>query len=288
MRYRKALIAPAVAAMTMLVALPLSAQGGGWTLIGWNDLGMHCMDADFSVFSILPPYNTIHAQLIDSSGDLVTNPGRRHGHLRGGRRPGRLDQHDLGRQDQLLGPRARRSSGRRSARRGPRRLRHARGGATPRSRWPSNPGAPAGSPPRASRSRPTTTAGHQEPLPDDAAGGAGRGGQRCWPSTDIVLPVSDEMDCRACHASGSGPAARALRTAGSNDPDPERDYRLNILALHDDHQAGNPAFQTALAAAGYNPAGPLRHRRPGTAPVLCAACHASNALPGTGRRRSRR
>ena len=33
----------------------------GWTLEGWNDLGMHCMDADYSVFSILPPYNNIHA-----------------------------------------------------------------------------------------------------------------------------------------------------------------------------------------------------------------------------------
>ncbi len=33
------------------------------------------MDADYSVFSILPPYNVIHAQLIDSSGNLVTNPG---------------------------------------------------------------------------------------------------------------------------------------------------------------------------------------------------------------------
>jgi len=29
------------------------------------------MDADYSIFSILPPYNTIHAQLIDSTGKLV-------------------------------------------------------------------------------------------------------------------------------------------------------------------------------------------------------------------------
>jgi hypothetical protein len=40
-------------------------------LLGWNDLGMHCMDADYSVFSILPPFNTVHAQLI-SQGGLVT------------------------------------------------------------------------------------------------------------------------------------------------------------------------------------------------------------------------
>jgi hypothetical protein len=32
--------------------------------LGWNNLGMHCMDSDYSVFSILPPYNTIEAQLI--------------------------------------------------------------------------------------------------------------------------------------------------------------------------------------------------------------------------------
>ena len=27
----------------------------GYRLIGWNDLGMHCMDSDYSVLSILPP-----------------------------------------------------------------------------------------------------------------------------------------------------------------------------------------------------------------------------------------
>jgi hypothetical protein len=41
-------------------------------LLGWNNLGMHFMDSDYSVFSILPPYNTIEAQLI-VGGKLVTN-----------------------------------------------------------------------------------------------------------------------------------------------------------------------------------------------------------------------
>ena len=45
-----------------------------WTIMGWNNLGMHCMDADYSVFSLLPPYNTIQAQVIDPQGVLVTNP----------------------------------------------------------------------------------------------------------------------------------------------------------------------------------------------------------------------
>ncbi|MCC7387239.1 MAG: hypothetical protein IT431_00575 [Phycisphaerales bacterium] len=34
-----------------------------------NDLGMHCMQQDFSEFLILPPFNTVHAQVIDRSGE---------------------------------------------------------------------------------------------------------------------------------------------------------------------------------------------------------------------------
>jgi hypothetical protein len=46
----------------------------GYKLIGWNDLGMHCFDGkDYSVFAVLPPYNTIHAHLLDSTGKLVTS-----------------------------------------------------------------------------------------------------------------------------------------------------------------------------------------------------------------------
>lgn len=35
-----------------------------YVVIGTNDLGMHCMQQDFSEFMILPPYNTVHAQVI--------------------------------------------------------------------------------------------------------------------------------------------------------------------------------------------------------------------------------
>jgi hypothetical protein len=51
---------------------PTSAPAANAQILGWNNLGMHCMDSDYSVFSILPPYNTIEAQLI-VSGKLVTN-----------------------------------------------------------------------------------------------------------------------------------------------------------------------------------------------------------------------
>jgi len=41
-----------------------STMHGEYVVIGWNDLGMHCYDLDYSVMSVLPPYNTIWAQVI--------------------------------------------------------------------------------------------------------------------------------------------------------------------------------------------------------------------------------
>jgi hypothetical protein len=40
------------------------------TVLAANDLGMHCMDREFSVFSILPPFNVVNAQVVkrDSNG----------------------------------------------------------------------------------------------------------------------------------------------------------------------------------------------------------------------------
>lgn len=35
-----------------------------YTLIGWNDLGMHCISPSFSQMAILPPYNNLIAQVI--------------------------------------------------------------------------------------------------------------------------------------------------------------------------------------------------------------------------------
>lgn len=38
-------------------------------VLGWNDLGMHCMNEDFSEIMILPPFNTVHAQVIQRGDD---------------------------------------------------------------------------------------------------------------------------------------------------------------------------------------------------------------------------
>ena len=58
------------------------AGGGGGTpppptastvVLAANDLGMHCMDREFSIFSILPPFNVVNAQVIghDANGNPV-------------------------------------------------------------------------------------------------------------------------------------------------------------------------------------------------------------------------
>ncbi len=44
--------------------LPPTACGDEYVVLAWNDLGMHCYQADFSRFQILPPYNVLWAQVI--------------------------------------------------------------------------------------------------------------------------------------------------------------------------------------------------------------------------------
>jgi len=48
---------------------------GEYQLIGWNDLGMHCMNESFANLAILPPYNNMWAQLIrtGSEPEIVTD-----------------------------------------------------------------------------------------------------------------------------------------------------------------------------------------------------------------------
>lgn len=48
--------------IAMLAASPLLAEN--YILTGWNDLGMHCANQDFSTLVVLPPFNNVHAQAI--------------------------------------------------------------------------------------------------------------------------------------------------------------------------------------------------------------------------------
>ncbi len=58
-------------------SIPQTSSGGtalgDYLLLSWNDLGMHCMNQYHADFSILPPYNNIHAQLL-RRGDVLNPP----------------------------------------------------------------------------------------------------------------------------------------------------------------------------------------------------------------------
>lgn len=43
---------------------PVSPDAGDYVLLGWNDLGMHCYNFDFQNLGVLPPYNNLWAQVI--------------------------------------------------------------------------------------------------------------------------------------------------------------------------------------------------------------------------------
>jgi hypothetical protein len=53
--------------LLLLVMLQQVSVSQEYVLVGWNDLGMHCSNKDFSKMAVLPPFNNIVAQLIRKS-----------------------------------------------------------------------------------------------------------------------------------------------------------------------------------------------------------------------------
>ena len=248
-------------------------------IVGWNNLGMHCMDSDYSIFSILPPYNTFHAQLVVDGALARSSAGITVTYEAVADPSGSITPSSIGRTNfwdfvqPLFGAAVPPDGGLAGrpmpgAANGPQPMDF-----DPAFAWFVAEGVPI---------TPRDDAGARNAYPMMRLVARDAGGA-VLAETVVVLPVSDEMDCSACHASGSGPAARPA-AGWAADPDPARDYRLNILLLHDELNGGKPAFGAALAALGLDPAGLHRTAtKAGGRPVLCAACHLSNALPGTGR-----
>jgi hypothetical protein len=272
-------------ALAATLAAPMILNAAPATILGWNNLGMHCMDSDYSVFSVLPPYNTIESQLI-VGGKLVTNGAgytvtyeavadpsgsfnatamgkgnyytyatalfgatlAPEGGLAGWSMPGVSNVPQSMLFEQTNQP---------------------AGGVFTKVNWFRAEGIPLS---------PYDDAHNKNPYPLMRVIARNAANQPIA-TNDIVLPVSDEMDCRACHASGTQAAAKPAAGWLWNGL-PERDFRLNILRLHDEHQfAQHPAlYQEALAARGFNAQGLYCGVVADGKPVLCAACHASEAL----------
>lgn len=270
------------AVLASAVLLSVSAAVGAffgetWKVIAWNDLGMHCMDGDYSVFSLLPPYNTLQAQVIDPKGRLLKSPSGITVTYEAVADPrGSVNSTSAGKTNfwsyakELYG-----------------------GSSTPDVGLAGHDMPGASNTPQAMRFDNTTATFVAEGIPvapyDDRRHirrypmmrvVARDASNRVLAETQAVLPVSDEMDCSVCHASDSRTKARP-QAGWVYDADAERDFRLNILRLHDERQAKDPKYAAALKKAGYEP-GLYATVVTGGRPILCAKCHATNALPGTG------
>lgn len=249
----------------LLLAISLPAFAG-WKVLAWNDLGMHCTDGvDFSVFAVLPPYNTIHAQVIDANGKLVTSgTSVKVTYEAVADSSGSINTTSASKTNfwtyagALFGATLASDSG-------------LAGKAMPgkanvpqamdfeaAAGWFTATGIPV---------TPYDDAGRKNYYPMMRIVARDANGQ-VLASTNIVLPVSDEMDCARCHSNGKFGGADL------------KSVKLNILSSHDTFNAG-AAYKTALAQAGYRSDGLLATAQNGT-PVLCAKCHSSNALGTAG------
>ncbi|ACG74234.1 conserved hypothetical protein [Anaeromyxobacter sp. K] len=243
---------------------PPPPSGGAYRVFANNDLGMHCVDRSFAVFSILPPYNVVNAQVValQASGKPVlldaSQVDLRYAAIADA--TGSINSTSKGKTDFWTYAAT------------------LYGAALPEGAGLMGLWMPADAPDASGTTLswdaglglfhapgipilPIDDAGRTNPYPllrfsaYDKAGTA-------LAATDVVLPVSDETSCQNCHATGKVAAAEP-GIAWSADPDLEAQARQNVLALHDAEHG------TALRQQ---------------APVLCASCHYSPALDlaGTG------
>jgi hypothetical protein len=254
------------------VTVLASTAGGSWAyrVLATNDLGMHCVDADFSVFSILPPYNVFNAQVVRRGATgkpVVVNDSVvsiRYEAVRDS--AGSINSSSL---HSALGPKTNFWT-----------FAEAIYGAT------LQPGQglkglymPGDATATANRSMswnvadglfkaegvpilPMDDAGLPNPYPLMRLVATEKATGRDVATLDVVLPVSEETTCSDCHDTG-GIATQQAGITWSPASDQEIRTRENVLLLHD------AMSNTDLMAAK---------------PVLCAGCHYSPALDlaGTG------
>ena len=267
-------------AVTFTVSL-VTTSGGPFKVIGWNDLGMHCMDGkDYSVFGVLPPYNTIHAHLVDMSGSLVTAPAGFTVTYQAVTDPltNTLNTTSVGKSNFWTYAGALGFSS----------LVLAPDEGVTGSFMPGSNNTPQ--PMTFSSADNTWVATGIPMLPFSDAGvtnyfpmmrlTAKNSSGTVLATTDIVLPTSDEMSCIFCHASNTGSVAARPSLGWVNNPDPAKDTKFNILRKHDDRFKNTAQFQSAATQVGYNTAG--LEATVASTTVLCYRCHSTNAFPING------
>ena len=209
-------------------------NGSGYTLIGWNDLGMHCINPKFENVAILPPYNNLWVQVIRKGNPpSIATSGftLEYSIINNTTSATKINfwQYVL----KLFGvslPPDQGLTG--NGLRGRMQLAgdHFEATGIPITPYDDN----------------MTWNPYQRAVVTmkDPSGNV-------IATTEVVLPVSDEMHCDKCHADG-GVAAVGIRTGN---------VETNVLTLHDQRNG------TTLMS---------------NRPVLCASCHSDNALGTKG------
>ncbi len=256
-----------------------SSSASNYTLLAWNDLGMHCFDGkDFSVFSILPPYNNLNAQLITKEGTsnkhvtsgvtLTYETYNYNGHVNTTSAnktnfwdyltslfPGATSTPNVG----LTGNKAPSYVAQEMV-------------YNATHNWFEADGIPIIN---YDDNNVTNYYPMVQVYAKDSAG-------LVLASAQIVLPVSDEMDCAKCHASNSVRDDAKPIVGWENSSDALKDYKLNILALHDQKHLISQTDLDTLKGMGYNYNSSLLATAKAGTPILCASCHSSNALGTAG------
>jgi len=236
--------------------LPSQSRAGGihtgkYVLIGWNDLGMHCINPSYKELAILPPFNNLWVQVI-RRGDpptIVTD---------GISVEYQIDKNTTveGKTDfwkyapQLFGVDL------------PPGVGLTGNGLSGKMSWAGDHFEATGIP-----LLPYDDKMKWNPFQTATVKLKDRSG-RTLKTAKVVLPVSDEINCAKCHAQGMDGTV--------NLPDGGVDsVNTNILMVHDYYHGS-----TGISSAGPD----LQDMKP----VLCAKCHSSNALgaPGDGQSKS--
>ena len=300
-------VTSSISTVTIPVTLTVTAaNASGYVLLAWSELGMHCMDGqDYSIMSVLPPYNGIFAKLLTTgttptevtSGVTLTYVAFKDA-------AGSINTTSAG---SLLSPYA----------------------TTPNTPSKTNfwtyvktlvgitvgPDVGLHNYPVQSLTPASMTYGGMnmvldpslmvwkaegiptEPYDDAMAVNAypmakitaKDSNGNVLATATVVLNVSDQMSCANCHAPNTN--TNAMPNGGwiTSGLGVNTDMRLNILKKHDDRWMSSitQAMLSALQAKGYNYQSSLyatafNGTAPTNNPVLCAACHKDNALDSAG------
>ena len=244
----------------------------GTHLFAWNDLGMHCADSDFSVFTLLPPFNDLNAQLV-VNGKLVNAANNSNYVLTYESTPdptGSINTYSQGKTNfwdydlPLFGADLTPDTGLTGYPTPS--LDPAPLAWSPDFSWYEAPGIPI---------TPIDDDMNTNYYPMVRVTALDSSGQAIA-STDTVLPISSEINCFSCHASDTGSNAAKPAAGWVNyNTDTEKDWRLNILRLHDEENDSDN-YRNLLTQKGFGDS--LESSANNGKPVLCDTCHNSNAL----------